>query len=217
MSCSSSSTAASAAAESDPVAMPAAPVVAKPSAAFQAAQLAAAEANKAKTAVAELRAENAALVSKMDAMTEMLAALSAKLDAKPARKPRAPKAPTGGAGSVGGGGSVASTESKSSVRSADFRTWTYADCKSFFLAHESLDRETEDWVVDDFKATKNLQTYYRWLKNLPYHNPDERKINTPGATTKAAIIEQAESIHNQMWAIRKGATPASGVKVYREV
>ncbi len=209
MSCSSSSTAASAAADSDPVAMSAAPVVGKPSAAFQAAQAAAAEAHKAKTAVADMRSE-------MARMTEMLAALSAKLDAKPARKPRAPKAATGGA-ATGGGGSVASTESKSSVRSADFRTWTYADCKSFFLAHESLDRETADWVVDDFKATKNLQTYHRWLKNLPYHNPDERKINTPGASNKAAIIEQAESIHNQMWAIRKGATPASGVKVYREV
>ena len=197
MSCSTTSIAVSAAAETDPAPVPAVPAAKPPK------TLAAANAERdARIAAAEERAQAAeAAVSEMSAKMDAMMAMMAKALDKPARKPRAPKAKAasggGSASSSGGAGDSASTAStKRTVRSADIPTWTPADCLAYFKDHEGP--LIEEWVEeeDGFKATKNLQIYYRWLRGLDYVNPDTgAKLGTPGAHNKDLIISWIESQH----------------------
>jgi hypothetical protein len=137
--------------------------------------------------IAELDSDIVLLKHERDDAVSELEAIKSK------PKPKAKAAATGGAASV------ASTESKRSVRSADVETWTEDDCLSYFKAHK--DELDGDWLEDEpaFKATKNRQIYYRWLKGLDYQDPETQKLSTPGATSKDKITELTVILHAACW------------------
>jgi hypothetical protein len=146
-------------------------------------------------------------------MTAALASISQQLTelkaAAPAPRTRKPKAASGGASASGGAGDDSSTTSGATRKSAtsDIPLLTWDDLVQLYRENEELpDLDKEEL----FKKTKNLQVFYRYLCGLAIPEevmgvPSGWKTGKTYSTPNAGTIEAIKERTAQLFAARKEA------------